>query len=938
MRITRLHLDGFGLFHDRTFTGLDAGFVLFCGENETGKSTLLGFIRAILFGFPRSNSKDPSYLPLNGGVHGGRMDVITREGEACSISRKPGPGGGVVTLTGGTGTLYDKAKLDSLLGGVSYEAYKNIMAFGLSELAGMETLSGEHIAGAIYGAGASMTTMPSALKSIRDRKEKIFRKKGKQPLNLLCEELDRIRKALQAGSGDVERFDALSDSLARLEGETASCLDRLNLTRREEQKFEALERVREDWLTLRESRRELSTLAPPTSPFPEDGLSSLARLLEERDRIRSALSEMTDGIKRLRGRMSGLPVNDRILGQAAPIGFLLENRAFFLENLRKFPLVVREKEETAEAVSRLLRSLGKGWDEGSVLGFDRSLFAREEIRRHQTMLEAFDRDSAALEALVAVREEALREKAAAFARAERETADKCRETKEGGALWPAGMAGIGIIAGILAAALWNYRDAVLLLVCALAAAFAIWAHGNRKKEENRYREDQLLRELTEKKSLEESARKSLEKILSDRKALSDRYREEKISWENRCLRLGFLTALSPATSLEALGMIEKAAETIQKRDCCGEELFRLRKEIDTYRQIASKILSEAGFPKSSDDFLPERVGELGAILEESKGNRREKEAIHGQLESLEKDLSSEEEKRREVDASIQKLLAMAGVEDEASFQRLGKTEQRRLELLSAIALAQGNMRRVAGESDSLPFEKILSTLSLSDIRVGKESALREREGLDKELLRLQDERAEVKQTLKALSTGEEWTKLRGEEEKVLADMEENAAEWARYALAEYLIQEAREVFEKKHQPAILRDAGEAFKGMTGGKYEGVLSPLGENALFAVKASGERVSPEQLSRGAAEQLYLSVRFGFIRHQAQKAEPLPVVMDDILVNFDPDRAGRAAEAIRELSSVRQVLYFTCHPETVALFKALGGRIPVIHLGNEERPGIP
>jgi len=69
----------------------------------------------------------------------------------------------------------------------------------------------------------------------------------------------------------------------------------------------------------------------------------------------------------------------------------------------------------------------------------------------------------------------------------------------------------------------------------------------------------------------------------------------------------------------------------------------------------------------------------------------------------------------------------------------------------------------------------------------------------------------------------------------------------------------------------------------------------------------------LSTGTAEQLYLAMRFGLVEHFGREAESLPVVMDDILVNFDPERAERAARSIEELATRHQVLYFTCHPGT-------------------------
>jgi hypothetical protein len=49
-------------------------------------------------------------------------------------------------------------------------------------------------------------------------------------------------------------------------------------------------------------------------------------------------------------------------------------------------------------------------------------------------------------------------------------------------------------------------------------------------------------------------------------------------------------------------------------------------------------------------------------------------------------------------------------------------------------------------------------------------------------------------------------------------------------------------------------------------------------------------------------------------------MPVIMDDVLVNFDPVRARAACEAIVDLSSRFQVLMLTCHPQTVAYFQEI------------------
>jgi uncharacterized protein YhaN len=99
----------------------------------------------------------------------------------------------------------------------------------------------------------------------------------------------------------------------------------------------------------------------------------------------------------------------------------------------------------------------------------------------------------------------------------------------------------------------------------------------------------------------------------------------------------------------------------------------------------------------------------------------------------------------------------------------------------------------------------------------------------------------------------------------------------------------------------------------------------------VTPDGKRKEPDSLSRGTAEQLYLAIRFGYISNFAAGGEPLPIIMDDILVNFDPFRAVQATAAIEKLAKTHQVLFFTCHPETVSLFKKVSSTLPLYLIEN-------
>src|SRR5258706_16256860 len=75
MKIENIHIDGFGVWNEKDLGPLDPGLNIFYGPNETGKSTLMGFIRSIFFGFEKRGSPR-RYEPANGGNHGGWLVLL----------------------------------------------------------------------------------------------------------------------------------------------------------------------------------------------------------------------------------------------------------------------------------------------------------------------------------------------------------------------------------------------------------------------------------------------------------------------------------------------------------------------------------------------------------------------------------------------------------------------------------------------------------------------------------------------------------------------------------------------------------------------------------------------------------------------------------------------------------------------------------------------
>jgi len=70
--------------------------------------------------------------------------------------------------------------------------------------------------------------------------------------------------------------------------------------------------------------------------------------------------------------------------------------------------------------------------------------------------------------------------------------------------------------------------------------------------------------------------------------------------------------------------------------------------------------------------------------------------------------------------------------------------------------------------------------------------------------------------------------------------------------------------------------------------------------------------------------------YIDNLAGAHPSLPVLMDDVLVNFDDERRWAAAQVIAEFAARRQVIFFTCHPATAETFEKAADELTMVEMG--------
>ncbi|MBT7521706.1 MAG: hypothetical protein HN646_05485, partial [Nitrospina sp.] len=69
------------------------------------------------------------------------------------------------------------------------------------------------------------------------------------------------------------------------------------------------------------------------------------------------------------------------------------------------------------------------------------------------------------------------------------------------------------------------------------------------------------------------------------------------------------------------------------------------------------------------------------------------------------------------------------------------------------------------------------------------------------------------------------------------------------------------------------------------------------------------------------------FGLIEEFEKRSEPLPLVMDDIFVNFDENRNSQMLDKVLQFSQKRQVIVLTCHKRVFDAYSSLGANAVTI-----------
>lgn len=383
---------------------------------------------------------------------------------------------------------------------------------------------------------------------------------------------------------------------------------------------------------------------------------------------------------------------------------------------------------------------------------------------------------------------------------------------------------------------------------------------------------------------------------------------------------GLPEGAGPETALTLFAEADRARACFRERDRQQTQIETRQDAARSYEHSARQLFRALAWPEVAADELPAAVRSLPGAAEAAAAAERERIGILQRAQEAATEWRRVRARLRALQASRDTLFRLGGAEDEEGFRRRAAAALHRAEMGERIrglervleSLSAPGEKRLRLEAELAALDQEHLEQFLTSARTALTEVVAELEGSTRDEGKLLERRA-------ALEKDEEITAHLRELRAKEAELAEVAERWAVLRLAQALLEKTRERFESQRQPGVIRRASELMSGMTGGRYRAIVAPSGLERVELEARDYSRKGMGQWSRGTAEQLYLALRFAFIEDYCAnpQVEPLPVVMDDVLVHADGyQRLRHAAEAIAALAQRHQVLYFTCRPEDAEL----------------------
>lgn len=1027
MRITDIKIEHFGVWQNLHLPTQHQGITVVQGPNEAGKSTLLRFIRGILYGIPAQGS-----VPRNGTASrsgwGGSLQ-LRRGGELYHVSRRVDPQGQThFRCQQDTRNLSEQQFEEQLLR-VDADVFHSIFTLGLKELRELATLQTDQVSEYIHG--TSLGTVGLRLLAAE--------RQGREHVRLLGDPQHRTGKLLDlSGQYDSTR-DALINAdqvmnryrqglreCERLEEHRRQVQKQQELHQRERRGLQFLQRIWHPWKRQRELQQELS-LYHEMAHFPADGLRQLESLERKLAGIQQTRNARKAETRQLKHRLQADRAKYELRDHASGIRALIQMKGLVETAERHLAAVSADASMLKAELDEKLKGLGPDWTIHKLDAVDTSPNAHLQLvmsaknyqsalvrraRHRRTYRKVSDanhirqtelqeslkkRNISVLELAIKQAQQRLRDleqlvqlriQESEYEQRIRSANTLLRKYREGAELpwWASFMltifamgGGFLIVAGLLKGVQTSWLIGAIYMFTGIMAAGLSWSlrqhyetddhkvHSRLEAELSEcqqqlkhvreqiaritgipfnaravYRdpasqraahpEVELSREAQRKLAELEALARTQERILKTRKKLSIQrgklstfQREVSMARQNWCellRKIGLRESVRTSEAFQNWQLAVDCAQTLMKWNAAREDMQRQSEMLAMFREQMDQIAGTLKLNGRPEHSLTQVLSEWQRALEEYERVRISYLKHRTQYNELRKQLEHSRTELEHTRGELADLLRRGNAHSPEEFRRNAQKLQRAGEVRALLADVADQLNSLVREEPELAIvEADLLHFNPAETQERLDLLGMEIEDLERSLARCHEELGRTRQNLDLLESDTTRADLQTRQQRLLDASRHTLQDWLAGTCAVKTLTHMTRQFEQKFQPETLARASHYLMQLTCGRYEQVRTPFGSRELIVHEASGGKRTIAELSDGTREQLFLAIRLALVDILAEEQIELPMVLDDICVNFDQERTEAAVDTILEFARRRQVLFFTCHRHLAALFEARG-----------------
>jgi uncharacterized protein YhaN len=419
------------------------------------------------------------------------------------------------------------------------------------------------------------------------------------------------------------------------------------------------------------------------------------------------------------------------------------------------------------------------------------------------------------------------------------------------------------------------------------------------------RRDELAEELPEAETRFETAQKGVEQWREDWRRTTESFVKS-----------------DRAGAREVLQMLDQIGELCSKkreRDILATRIRSIGEDELAYASRVERLLAATG--ESDDQNQPPTAvaQSLYGRLQSERTATRGRDTLREQIDSSKQRLSEVETQRNAFEVVLKQLCAEARCETADELPEIERTARERSSLQASLRDLENQLSILAGDQ---PFEEFINAAgqqqpALLGVAIDQqETELRE---LRESIASVQQEIGALQHELNLMDGSARASELIQSIQFVAGQVSRDAEEYARTKVALMILRRAIDHYRKENQSPVLANANLFFRQLTCGEYQ-ELKPdydaKGKTTLFGIKSAGAAVPANAMSTGTADALYLSLRLASLQHQLAHGKPIPLIIDDCLIQLDDVRAAAALDAFSTLSTQTQVVLFTHHRHLIDL----------------------